>query len=417
VTTRWLVIGGGSAGCVAAARLSEDPANEVVLVEAGPDHGPAQVPDRGGAYLDDERRLVPELHVVRRPGGEPEPYVQGFGLGGSSLLHGGVATPDPGAFEFEHRMPLEPAARLGSLGEAVLAADPRARQAMLTRRNGQRVTAADAYLRPALHRSNLFVVTGSPVVELALRGWRVDKAITADGIEYGADRFVVSAGAIGTPTLLLRSRIDTPGIGEGIQDHPACTIAVELEPGTDVTAPTVSVLIDRSGSQILPLNHLSTAPGHGAIMAGVLAVTSSGRVSLPERDGPPLVDLQQLTTAHDVAALTDVVLDALRVLELDAVRDVVRSAYLDADGTPAASIADDPDLVRDWASTHITGFHHLTSSCREGIVADQFGRVLGYDNLLICDASLFAGAPPRNPYLPVIQLAERLTTHWRRHLR
>ena len=95
----------------------------------------------------------------------------------------------------------------------------------------------------------------------------------------------------------------------------------------------------------------------------------------------------------------------------------MRSAYLDADGTPAASIAEDPDRVRDWATTHVTGFHHLTSSCREGVVADQFGRVLGYDNLLICDASLFAGAPARNPYLPVIQLAERLTAHWRRHLR
>lgn len=415
MTVRWLVIGGGSAGCVVASRLTEDPNNEVVLVEAGPDHGPGQVPDRGGAYLDDPDRLVPDLTVVRRSGSEPEPYVQGFGLGGSSLVHGAVATPDPGAFEFEHRMPMEPAGRLGSLGGAVLQAEPRARPAMLTRRDGQRVTAADAYLRPALHRANLFVVTGSPVVELGLKGWRVERAITAGGIEYAADRFVVCAGAIGTPTLLLRSRIDTPGIGQGIQDHPACTIALELEPGTDVTAPTITVLIDRNGSQILPLNHLNSAPGHGAIMAGLLSVTSAGRVTLPERDGPALVELDQLATAHDIAGLTDVVLDALRILDLDGVREVVRSAYLDADGTPASMLLDDPDLVRDWAAAHLSGFHHLTSSCREGVVADQFGRVLGYDNLLICDASLFPKAPPRNPYLPVIQLAERLASHWRRH--
>lgn len=414
-STRWLVIGGGSAGCVVAARLSEDPANEVVLIEAGADHGPGPVPDRGGPFLDDSARTVPDLMVVRRAGDEPVPYTQGFGLGGTSLIHGCIATPDPGDFEFDHLIPMEPALRLGSLGAAVLEADPRARPALLTRRNGQRVTAADAYLRPALYRPNLFVVTSSPVVELALRGWRVDRAITAEGIEYPADHFVVCAGAVGTPTLLLRSKIDTPGIGEGLQDHPACTIALELEPGTDVVAPTITVVIDRDGSQIVPLNHLNHMPGHGALMAGHMAVSSAGRVSLPDPSGPPLVELGQLATASDVAGLTDAVLDALRLIELDAVDEVVRSAYLDEEGTPASSIAGDPDRVRDWAVSNVTGFHHLTSSCPEGVVADQFGRVLGYDNLLICDASLFPSSPSRNPYIPVIQLAERLTAHWRRH--
>ena len=327
--TRWIVIGGGTAGCVVAARLSEDESNEVVLIEGGPDHGPGPVPDRGGAYLDDPARLVPDLTVVRRRGGEPEPYAQGFGLGGSTLVHGAVATPDPATFEFDHLMPLEEPQRLGTLGAAVLDADPRTRPVLLARRDGQRVSAADAYLRPALHRPNLFVVTGSSVVQLGLQGWKVDRAITDDGIEYRADRFVVCAGAIGTPALLLRSSLDTPGIGEGIQDHPACTIALDLEPGTDVSAPMVSVLIDRDGSQILPLNHLHHAPGHGALIAGLLDVSSQGRVSLPHRDGPPLVELDQLSTAADVAGLTDVVLDALRIAHLEALEPVIRRAYLD----------------------------------------------------------------------------------------
>ncbi len=413
--TRWIVIGGGTAGCVVASRLSEDDANEVVLIEAGPDHGPGPVPDRGGSYLDDEARLVRDLMVVRRAGGEPEPYAQGFGLGGSTLVHGAVATPDPGLFEFDHLVPLEQAPRLGTLGAAVLDADPRARPALLSRREGQRVSAADAYLRPALHRPNLFVVTGSAVVRLGLYGWKVDRAITADGIEYRADRFVVCAGAVGTPALLLRSALDTPGIGEGLQDHPACTIALDLEPGTDVSAPMISVLIDRNGSQILPLNHLHHAPGHGALVAGLLQVTSHGRVTLPDPAAPPHVELNQLATASDVAGLTDVVLDALQIAGMESLAPVIRRAYLDADGTPASSLGDDPDLVRDWAISNITGFHHLSSSCREGVVADQFGRVLGYDNLLICDASLFPKSPPRNPFMPIVQLAERLTAHWRRH--
>ena len=286
---------------------------------------------------------------------------------------------------------------------------------LLARRDGQRVSAADAYLRPALHRPNLFVVTGSSVVRLGLYGWKVDRAITDDGIEYIADRFVICAGAVGTPALLLRSNLDTPGIGEGIQDHPACTIALDLEPGTDVSAPMVSVLIERNGSQILPLNHLYHAPGHGALLAGLLNVTSAGRVTLPDRNGPPLVELNQVSTASDVAGLTDVVMDALRVAQLEALESVIRRAYLDGEGTPASSLGDDPDLVREWAMANISGFNHLSSSCREGIVADQFGRVLGYDNLLICDASLFPTAPVRNPFMPIVQLAERLTSHWRQH--
>ena len=91
MSVRWLVIGGGTAGCVVASRLSEDTNNEVVLLEAGPDHGPGAVPDRGGAYLDEPERLYPDVTVTRRQGGAPQPYPQGFGLGGTTLISGGLA--------------------------------------------------------------------------------------------------------------------------------------------------------------------------------------------------------------------------------------------------------------------------------------------------------------------------------------
>ena len=67
------------------------------------------------------------------------------------------------------------------------------------------------------------------------------------------------------------------------------------------------------------------------------------------------------------------------------------------------------DGIRDWATAHVTGFHHLSSTCREGVVTDPLGRVLGYENLFICDASLFPKAPPRSPFMPIVQMAERLS--------
>jgi choline dehydrogenase-like flavoprotein len=413
VSTRWLVIGGGTAGCVVASRLSEDTGNEVVLLEAGPDHAPGEVPDRGGAYLEESNRLYPDATVIRGQGGAPEPYPQGFGLGGTTLISGGLASPDPELFGVSHLLPIEKAERFGMLGSAVLDADARARPATLIRHNGQRVTVADVYLRPVLLRTNLMVVTESPVMSLELDGWSVVRAVTADGIEYSADRFVVCAGAIQTPTLLLRSGLDTPGIGEGLQDHPACTISVELGAGSDVEAPAIAVVVDRGSRLIVPLNNLPRAPGYGALIGGVMSVSSVGRVSLPDRDGAPVVELRQLSTSADVTAITDAVSDMLELLQSEVLQAVVRRAFLDDHGTPVSTIAGERDRVREWAVANVTGFHHLSSTCREGVVTDPLGRVLGYENLFVCDASLFPKAPPRSPYLPVVQMAERLSAVWR----
>jgi choline dehydrogenase/5-(hydroxymethyl)furfural/furfural oxidase len=250
-------------------------------------------------------------------------------------------------------------------------------------------------------------------VSLALQGWSVVRALTADGIEYEADRFVVCAGAIQTPTLLLRSGLDTPGIGEGLQDHPACAITVELGAGSDVEAPAITVVVDRGSRLLVPLNNLPRAPGYGALLGGVMSVSSVGRVSLPQSDGEPVVELRQLSTSADVTALTDAVSDMLELLDTESMRAVVRRAFLDDHGTEAASIAGDRDRIRDWAVAHVSGFHHLSSTCREGVVTDPLGRVLGYENLFICDASLFPKAPPRSPYLPIVQMAERLSAAWR----
>jgi choline dehydrogenase-like flavoprotein len=284
---------------------------------------------------------------------------------------------------------------------------------MLVRRDGQRISAADTYLRPAMARQNLMVITNSPVVRLALSRWKVERAITASGIEYEADRIVLCAGAIGTPTLLLRSGMDTPGVGEGLQDHPSCTFTLELEAGSDVDAPVISTMLIHGAGQILPLNHLPDAPGCGALLASLMVVSSTGRLTLPDPDGPPVIELEQLSHSADRMGLADVARDAVRVLATPAMREVVRRVAIDEYGTSLEAIWDDSARFGEWVTSSSHGLYHISSTCREGVVTDPFGRLLGYDGVYICDASLFPRVPPRNPYLPVVQLAERLATRWR----
>lgn len=408
--TSWLVVGGGSAGCVVAARLSELGAGEVTLLEAGPDHGSITAAP-GEPVVDRAAMVRSGVTVVRRPGDAPTPYLQGTGLGGSSLVNGAVVVGDPAAEAHGHRLPIEPADDLGPVANAVVAAHGEDARVGLVRRDDRRVTVLDAYLRPAMDRGDLRVRSDTTAARIVFDGRRTIGVETSVGEHVPADRVVVCTGAIETPALLLRSGVDTPGVGEGIQDHAGVAISFDLPDGPRGGV-TIGAILARPQRQIVVMDRLPGRDDMGALIAGHLSVRSVGRVSLPDRDGPPRVELRQLTDPADVDGLVRVVREVMSLLAEPALRAVVGDCYIDDHGTASDTILADEAALRAWLPDHLGGFHHVAASCRTGIVLDGDGSVRGYEGLYVCDASSLPAVPVRNLYLAVVRRAERLAAHW-----
>ena len=264
-TFDYLILGGGSAGCVLAGRLSEDPAVQVALIEAGPPDRGALIHCPAGIVLlartgaaNWKRATVPQPGLNGRSGYQPAGRV----LGGSSAINTMVyarghrsdfdtwaAQGNPG-WGYDDVLPYfrraEHNARgadpwhgadgplhvmdLATPSPCSLAFVQAAQQAGLaanadfngaqqegvgfyqvTQQGGERCSVAKAYVTPHLERANLFVVTGAMVARILLEGKR------AVGVEYHQGGLVkqlrarrevlLSAGALHSPLVLMRSGI------------------------------------------------------------------------------------------------------------------------------------------------------------------------------------------------------------------
>jgi choline dehydrogenase len=501
----YVVVGAGAAGSVVASRLSERPEVTVLMLEAGGEdtdpriHRPSSYRELPGSDLDWGYRTEEEPQL----GGRRIAWPRGRVWGGSGSIGAMVyvrghprdfdeweAMGNPG-WGWADVLPWFKRAENHERGPSVLhgtggpqnVADPRwvpplslafleaAVQAGLHRhddfnggaqdgaslyavnqRNGERHSAAAAYLRPVLHRGNLTVRSRALATRVLVEDGRAKGvAYLQEGHERearAAREVILCAGTIGSPQLLMLSGIgpaahlralgipvvrDLPGVGENLQDHPRVAVTYQsrktlgLAPGDheraardygrDRTGPLTSsgvgagAFVRTSADEARPdVQIIPTAnPDANAWSLHVALMRPKSRGSLHLRSSDPgahpLIRANYLADERDMDALVRGLAIARRLAGKDAL-----AGYRGQEISPGAGAQGGDDLRR-HVRENVTTFFHPVGTCRMGLdqmaVVDHELRVHGVAGLRVVDASVMPVLVAGATHAATVMIAEK----------
>jgi choline dehydrogenase len=514
-TWDYVIVGGGSAGSAVAARLTEEASTRVLVLEAGrPDHlwdpfihMPAALSfPIGNPRYDWMYSSEPEPYM----GGRRVFHARGKVLGGSSSINGMIfQRGNPLDYErwgneagleqwdYAHCLPyfkkmetclagadewrggdgpivLErgPASSplFGAFFEAVQQAGYELTQDVngyrqegfakfdRTIHRGRRLSAARAYLHPAMSRPNLEVRCNTFVNRVAFKGSRAVGVELENGAVVRAAEVILCGGAINSPQLLQLSGVgnageleplgirvvhDLPAVGENLQDHlevyvqHASTQPVSVQPalkkwrrpeigarwlflrsGPGATNHFEAGGFVRSNDEVgypnlmfhfLPLairyDGSQPAAKHGyqvhvgpmySDVRGTLKITTSNPWT------HPALRFNYLSTENDRREWTEAIQVARSILE--------QPAFAPYDGgelSPGPSVQSDEEIL-DWVARDAETALHPSCTCAMGTVVDPATmRVYGLDGIRVVDASVFPFVPNGNIYAPVMMVAEK----------
>jgi choline dehydrogenase len=320
-------------------------------------------------------------------------------------------------------------------------------------RDGKRVTTNDGYLEPARGRPNL-TIRGEALVDRVLfdgtrtRGVRVRfGGPGAAWEEIAAAQVVLCAGAIHSPTILMRSGLgpaaalqalgipvlkDLPAVGQHFMDHPIVRASLALKPGFQARGRdarhtncclTYSSGIAGGGERdmiMIAYNHRGLgedgAPAPlGAIGVALYDAFSRGEVRLAsaDPDAQPVVEENMLAHPADRARLRDGVRRLALLTALSPVGAIAEAITFGETGLPMEQAAALPDDAMDaHLLAEASDIQHAAGTCRmtahedpRGVVDPEL-MVRGVEGLRIADASIMPSDCRANLHFTCVMIGE-----------